>query len=393
MDRIKINISELKKIVAKLNLAVEKSKINPKSGWIELEATTDTSMSVKVANYDYYLEASVPIEVEEAESGDSTDIIHATVVAETFIPLVSKLDDEYVTVCERLNALILTTQKSEYTFPIIKELGKVKSVDSIKFDSDGCTKASISGANLASIADTNAKGLIDSVFSKEIQQFIYVDNVGALTFTENIYINDWVSPCESEFKFLLNSTQAKLLKVFEEFGNDLTSVDIAIEANTDYEASNKVQISYDGIIKLVLITQCSQMVDKFPAIKLRKLASAVSDTHAVIDKRAFEKALSRLMVFDKKFDITVLNYSKLVFEEDCVKLVSIKNKNYEVVPYVSGTNTAEHESIIRFADIVNQLKAIQSKEIDISYGDSPAITLNSGDLKQLIPEIRAVERN
>ena len=94
------------------------------------------------------------------------------------------------------------------------------------------------------------------------------------------------------------------------------------------------------------------------------------------------------MVFDKKFDITVLNYSKLVFGVDEVKLVSIKNNNYEVVKYVSGQNTVEHESIIRFADLVNQLKAVQGKEIDISYGQSPAITINSYRLKQLIPEVR-----
>ena len=392
MDTIKINISELKKIVAKLSLAVEKSTINPKSGWIEIEAITNSTMSIKVANYDYYLEAFIPIEVDES-SNDNGALLHATVTAETFIPLVSKLDDEYVTVCEKLNTLTLTTQKSEYTFPIIKELGKVKSVDSINFNTDRSIKSKISGHNLASIADTNAKGLLNCVFSKEIQQFIYVDNIGALTFTENIYINNWSVPYENEFKFLINGTQARILKVFEEFGNDLNQIDIAIEENSDYDACNKVQISYDGIIKLVLITQSTQKLDKFPSIKLRNLASAVSETHAIIDKKEFEKALSRLMVFDKKFDITVLNYSKLVFEEDCVKLVSIKNKNYEIVPYISKTNTIEHESIIRFADIVSQLKAIQTKEIDISYGDSPAITLNSGNLKQLIPEIRAVERN
>ena len=41
-------------------------------------------------------------------------------------------------------------------------------------------------------------------------------------------------------------------------------------------------------------------------------------------------------------------------------------------------------------DLVAQLKAIKTKEIDISYGDS-AIVINSGNLKQLIPENK-VER-
>lgn len=382
---IEVRVEELKKTVAKLNLAIEKSKINPKSGWIELESRDNGTVGVKVGNYDYYLEASIPFEQVDEEG------FHATVTAETFVPLVSKLETECVEISERLNALILTTKNAEYTFPIIKELGKVKSIDDIAFNPVRCIRSSITGAQTASIADTNAKGLMDSLFSKDVQQFVYVDNDGALTYTENIYINNFDKRAESDgdFRFLLNCTQAKLLKVFEDFD----TVDVAVEYQENYESAVKVQLSAADAITLTLITQPNQMVDKFPALKLRNLASAVSETHAVIDKKALEKALARLMVFDKKFDITVLNYSKFVWDTDSVKLVSIKNQNYEVVPYISGTNTSEHESIIRFADIVNQLKAVQSKEIDISYGDSPAIVINSEGLKQLIPEIRAVERN
>ena len=179
----RISITELKKIISKLNLAVEKSKINPKSGWIEIESTENDSLSIKVGNYDYYLEANVPIEVSDNDS----EPLHATVTAETFIPLVSKLEEEYITISERMNALILSTIKSEYTFPIIKEMGKVKSIDSIKFNPTRCTRSKIKGYYLSSIADTNAKGLVDALFSKDIQQFVYVDNEGALTYTENIY--------------------------------------------------------------------------------------------------------------------------------------------------------------------------------------------------------------
>ena len=109
------------------------------------------------------------------------------------------------------------------------------------------------------------------------------------------------------------------------------------------------------------------------------------------DKKALDKALARLMVFDKKVDITVLDYSKLVFKENELELISIKNNNFEKIPYISSTNAFNHESIIRFADLVKQLKAINSKEVDISYGDRPAIILNS-DIYQVIPEIITKER-
>lgn len=380
MSQVIVNVSDLKNVIGKLNLAVEKSKINPKQGWIEMEVSQNV-MYVKVSNYDYYFESQLPVQ------GDCD--LHATVTADTFIPLVSKLDSSVgsVELFERLNSLILSTSQSEYTFPIIKELGKVRSVDSVAFNEDGQNKFSMSGKDLCSIAEVNAKGLLDSIFSREIQQFIYVDNLGALTFTENIYINNFQKQGSEEFKFLLNCSQAKLVKVFD--GHD--DVDLFIETSP-YEKNTHIKLSVADKLSLVLITQPMQMVDKFPSIKLRKLAQDVSETHAVVDKQQFEKALQRLMVFDKKFDITVLNYSKLVFGKESVKLVSIKNKNYEVVPYKSFSNTSEHESVIRFADIQNQLKAIQSKDIDISYGDSPAIVLNTVGLKQLIPEVISVEQ-
>lgn len=378
---MEFNINELKKLMSKINLAVEKSKINPKSGWIELE-TTNESLNFKVSNYDYYLEASVKAETYIEDK----DRFHVTVLAETFIPLISKLDATVVNMYEKLNVLNLETDQSSYTFPVIKEMGVTKSVDTIAFKPTTDTKINIDSENLVSVATVNTKGLVDSVYSSPLQQFIYVDEKGGITFTENIYVNEFKAPVQGEFKLLLTATQAKLLEIFK----DETNVEMELEQGPTYDivptTSNKVCISNENI-KLILITQNQNVVDKFPAIKLRTLAENVEQTHVVIDKKQLDKALARLMVFDKKFDITVMDYSKIVFKDNEMELVSIKNKNFERIPYISSQNVVDHESIIRFADLVNQLKAITSKEIDISFGSRPAIVIN-GNVKQVIPEIR-----
>ena len=384
MFNIKVNILDLKNIVSKLNLAIEKTKINPKSGWIELELIGD-KLSFKVANYDYYLEAIINSE------NNLNNLFHVTISADTFIPLVSKLDDDYVYISEKFNVVTFTTNSNEYTFPTIKEFGYVKTVDKIDFKSkDTNSSFNLTGSNLASIAEFNAKGLVDSIVSKEIQQFIYVDKIGAITFTENVYINSFSQQVNSynDAKFLLNCTQAKLLKVFDCF--DSVHIDTEMFSN---ESSKKVKFSASDSncsINLVLVVQCDDLTDTFPEIKLRSIAKSVNDTHIIIDKRLLDKALSRLMVFDKKWDITILDYSKICFGKDSMKLVSIKNKNYEKIEYISKQNSFEHESIIRFADLVAQLKAIRAKEIDISYGES-AISINSGNFMQLIPEIKTYE--
>lgn len=376
---MKLDIKDLKSLVSKLNLAIEKSKVNPKSGWIELEADNE-SVNFKVSNYDYYLEVSVLAN----EFISDEDKFHVTILADTFIPLISKLDVNEVNVYEKLNSLIVETDNSSYTFPVIKELGKTKCLDVIEFNpTDGGFQ--IDSRDLESIANVNANGIADSIITKDIQQFIYVDNVGALTFTENIYVNDFKYPTSGEFKFLLNVTQAKLLNIFK--GENIVLLDIEQEETYDtcQTLSNKISLSNDKI-RLVMITQQQDIVDRFPSIRLRALAENDENTHIVVDKKLLDKALTRLMVFDKKFDITVMDYSKLVFKENELELVSIKNKNFEKIPYISSQNVVEHESIIRFADLVKQLKAVTSKEIDISYGSRPAIVINS-NVKQVIPEI------
>lgn len=377
---MKLNIEKLKRLMTKLNLAVEKSKLNPKSSWIEINATDD-SMLFKVSNYDYYLESKIILENKLAEN----EGFHATILADTFIPLVSKLDVSEVEISEKLNSLIIESNNSSYTFPIIKELGKTRCVDSIGFEATS-NKIQIPSRNLISVATVNTKGLVDAMFSQEVQQFIYLDEIGALTFTENMYVNDFDTKASAPFKLLLNATQAKLLQVFE----DEQEVSLELEQTPTFTTmpttTNKACFS-TPTIKLILICQDQNLTDKFPSIKLRALSANEESTHVIVDKKELDKALARLMVFDKKFDITVMDYSKLVFKEDCVELISIKNKNFEKIPYLKAQNAIEHESIIRFADLVLQLKAITSKEVDISYGSRPAIVLN-GNIKQLIPEIR-----
>lgn len=377
---MKLNIKELKELTSKLSLAVEKSKLNPKSGWIELE-TFNKGLNFKVSSYDYYLESTITFENEIS----SEDAFHVTILAETFIPLISKLDAEEITVYEKLNSLIIETDLSSYTFPIIKELGETKSVDVIDFEPTDDKVIELNGDDVASVATVNVKGLVNAVFAKEIQQFIYVDNKGALTFTENMYVNEFANTYSDEFKFLLNITQAKLLEIF----SGENKVKLQFECKPAYSdqptLTTKLCLSTDRI-KLVLIAQNQDFTEKFPAVKLRLLSENEEHTHVVLNKKLLDRALARLMVFDKKFDITVLDYSKLVFKQDYLELVSIKNKNSEKIPYTSSQNVVEHESIIRFADLINQLKAVTSDDLDISYGSRPAIVINS-NIKQIIPEI------
>lgn len=380
-----LNIKDLKKLVSKISIAVEKSKINPKSGWIEI-MTLDNKLVFKVSNSDYYLTAS--IDIKDNNCGDS---IHVTLLAETFIPLISKLDCEEIELSEVLNSLVLKTSTNSYTFPLIKELGKTKILDEIKFCSNEDFVANLNGDDLASVAEINSKGLVSAICARPVQSYIYIDNLGAITYTENIYINSFKYPyVDNNFKILLTYTQSKLLDIFSGIDNVYIEFEHLPTFNESPTRTNKVKFYTDSIM-LIVIAKDMDITETFPSIRLRQNVDFNSDSHVVVDKKLLDKALSRLMIFDKVFDASILDYSKIIFKSNELELVSIKNKNIERVPYIRSTNVIEHESMIRFDDIVKQLKAVTDKELDISYGTKPAIVFNCA-VKQLIPEIRLIER-
>lgn len=379
---MKLNIKDLKNLMSKISVAVEKSKINPKSGWIELE-TVDNLLVFKVSNYDYYLNASIEI-LDTLEN-----YMHVTLLAETFIPLISKLDCDNIELEERLNCLIVTTDTNTYTFPLIKELGKTKTLDEIKFNNFS-NPVEFNGRDLASVATINSKGLVSALFSKDIQQYIYLDNAGAITFTENIYVNNFSGSDCCTFKALLTATQSKLLEIFDGYEKVNVFIEHSPTFNKRQTETNKLCF-ISGSVKLIIVAQPMDLTEEFPCIKLRQIASQNSSHSVTVDKKLLDKALNRLMVFDKVFDSTVLDYSKIIFKDTYLELVSIKNRNSEKINYINSANPIDHESMIRFADLVKQLKAINKKEITISYGERPAIVLES-DVKLLIPEIKMINR-
>jgi len=361
-------------------MGLEKSNVNPSASWIELESDNDIIV-IKIANSDYFLKSHVK------NYSENTDSIHATIDSNTFVNIVAKLDVEDIEIHVENNALILTTKNNQYTFPIIKENGVDFVLKEIDFSIENEKNLTLTGKDLESVADSNAQGFVDATFSKEIQQYIFVDNIGALTFTDNIYINNFNAPSEVEFSALLNVMQAKLLKMFS--SSEVVNVTVGDSVPSGVKKIKLVSESPN--IVLVLNTQSQQTVNQFPAEKIRSLSVGSDNTHVVLNKSKLEKALNRLMVFDKKFDITVLDYSKFVFEKNKVKLISVKNHNFEILEYDFPCENVDEDfqynAIIRFADMLNQLKAIQSESIDVSFGNGKAIVINS-TIKQIIPEIK-----
>ena len=375
---VKIKLKIIKNIISKLSLGI-KNKLNPSSQYLQFNIS-DSKININITSKDYYLHSESPIEIDEELSG--------TILGEKFVDIISKLESEDIDLDINNNALTITTISNKYTFPLVKDESNISPF--INFVDDEYSEIInnvIPGEEIATIAESNVKGFIDAIFSKAIQQFIYVDNLGALTFTDNIYVNNFKHPGDNEFKILLNVSQSNLLKIFD----NIDKVNIKVFIPDDNSNIGVNFYTNDNTISLSLLTQCMDLVNTFPAEKIRNL-SIDDKNRIIINKNKLNKALSRLMVFDKKFDSSILDYSKIVFGDNSAKLISVKNHNYEIIDYdKSYIKDNQYECIIRFGDLVNQLKAVCSDTIDISYGNGKAIIINS-NIKQIIPEIKGVNK-
>lgn len=371
--------------VSNFVFATKKSVTNQKAGWLSLSLSKgdahpeETLLTIKAGSLSHYMECVLSCE-GSTEPGE--DFI--TIEAANFIPLVSKIDEIELAFEVRLNCLILKTSTSEYTFPLIKNNGTCIPIDTLDFHPTRAetTLIPISGSSIKQVIEKNLKGFAGAQLSSNIMNYVYIDNKGAITYTSNIYVNSFKEKIEQDFQIMLLQEQIEMLKVFENFSKVFISIQ---EGRTD-EESQKVAFYGKGI-DLILVMPSKEIMKVFPVSKLREVAEQGQATRITLSKSVLEKALSRLMVFDKRFDAKVLDYSQFEFGTESVKLVSINNRNYEVIPYVSVENPQEHTSIIRFADILAQIGAISSSTVEISFGEVPVVMFNSPDLVQIIPEV------
>ena len=92
---LRIITDDLKNFASKINLAIEKSKINPKAGWVEL-IVVDGNLKLQVANFDYSLEAKIPCEFISGTDFDVTVYHHSGDCTQSYRKwMYEKFGDEY----------------------------------------------------------------------------------------------------------------------------------------------------------------------------------------------------------------------------------------------------------------------------------------------------------
>lgn len=293
-----------------------------------------------------------------------------TVSAEQFIKLMASLKDE-AEFEETPPALIVKTKTGRFTLPQIKEKGYPVKVPVIKGDGVR-SRYNIDPLQYTTIATKNVLGYMGAIITKDIQNFIYLDNQGAITFTESIYLNEFET-IGDPFKLLLNINIASFLKL----------LDVYKEATMEISNNHIITITTRDF-KFAFRNQNESLIERFPYLKMRDFIGAEEISFIEINKKVIENAIKRLAIFDKKDDLQSLENSMVIFTQQGMKLESQKTKNYEIIPYLSTDNLIEKEFCIRFIDLARHIKSIDTPSIRVGYGIRPCLLLYT-DLIQVIP--------
>ena len=201
---IKINTEKIRQVASKIALGVEDDRSSPLTELLEFELK-DKVLTLKATNKEYFLSVTL------VDASDSDEYFHVTIVANSFLQMITKTTtpDIKLSVTE---AGLVFEGNGKYIFPITLDGEETVSLPTIEWGEEEVLDLEMDGSILASIQKYNSKELSKDVIVKPIQRLYYVDNHGALTFTDGACVNEF--ELEKEFKVLFNDRLVQLFKLF-----------------------------------------------------------------------------------------------------------------------------------------------------------------------------------
>lgn len=369
-----LKTEELKDISASIKTAVDPDDFSIITEILEL-SVENSVLKLSVTNREYYVQARVNV--------NTTETFKVSVNAKTFLNLVSQITTETIEFNVDGNALVITANGT-YKIPIIFDDFTIISVPEITIGNVVNT-FQISGETLLSILNYNTKEIQKvKSYTKPVQKYFYVDSDGAITFTTGACVNNF--KLDGNVVMLLSLKVVKLFKLFSEdesitfsFGFD--------EVNG--KVQNKASFTTNSITISTLLQDDESMLKSVPATAIRDRANAVYSYSANINKDNLLQLINRLMVM---YDPNKSLYSRFIFGKSSVRVESCDAINSETLFYNNDISNLENEisCTLDLKDIKATLESCVEPYLTISFGDSPAIVVSRGHVKNVIPKVNGV---
>lgn len=365
-------IEDLKKISTILLTAVDTSEISKLTENLELKVENEI-LNLSITNGEYYVNTKLPI-YEDIN-------FHATINANVFLKLLTKITTETVEFNIENNNLVITGN-GEYKIPLIYNGDKLLTLPEITITNVTNT-FDIDSSILKSILLYNSKELNKrNVVSNPVQKLYYVDNEGAITFTSGACVN--VFKLEKPVKMLLSQKIVNLFKLFEDekvkfsIGQD--------QIPNSQSVQTKVIFSTDYLTVSAIISNNDSLVNSVPVKSIRDRAFNTYTNSITINRVEMLQAIDRLLIF---YEGASQFYSNFSFNSSGLKMSSFNNEIFETISFVgyNGLDT-DYNAILDLNDLKIVLNSYSDNHVTINFGDNQAFVLIKPGVYSVIPEAK-----
>ena len=333
--------------------------------------TVGSTLYMNVTNREYF--AQVRLDVGNEEN------FHATVNANLFLKLVSRITTDTIEFKISDNALILKGNGT-YKLPLIYDGDALLELPEITIK-NVTNEFTIDSSILIGILQYNSKELLKGTISKPVQKLYYVDEFGAITFTSGACVNSF--NLTNPVKLLLNDRLVKLFKLFK--GKEVKFT-LGYDALSDDIIQTKVRFDCDDITITAILSCDDTLLRSVPVEGIRKRANTDYPYSITVNKDALLQTIDRLLLFTTKDTINL--FSKFEFKRDSVVIYDTDENNKEEVYYTNSTTIDDnYTALIDFTDLKMTLETCTEQYVNIQFGDGFAIVLSRGHVKNVIPEI------
>ena len=371
-----LRIEEMQNACGKILAAVDSNNLSVLTETLQIK-TEGRNLFISVTNREYF--ARVRIEI------DADVDFHATVNANLFLKLISQITTDTIEMNLIDNCLVLRGNGT-YKLPLIFDGETLLELPEINIYNETVNFV-INSETLLSILQYNSKEITKGSITKPIQKLYYMDENGAVTFTTGACVNNF--NLEKPVKVLLND---RLVKLFKLFKGEKVKFTLGYDAISDDIIQTKVRFETADVSITAILSCDDSMLRQFPVSAVRGRADASYPYSINMNREQLIQTINRLMLFtttNNGKEIVKPN-STFEFKKDSVVIYDVKKENKEEIYY---TNTScniddSYVAILDLNDLRATLETCSEQYVTINFGDSQAIVLVRGNIKNVIPECR-----
>lgn len=370
-----LRIESLQSACKDILAAVDNNELSAITETLEL-VTKGNYLYINVTNREYFAQVKIDLN-EEVE-------FHATVNANLFLKLISQVTTDTVEIVANGNHIIVKANGT-YKIPLIFDGENLLELPEITIE-NVTNEFNIQSSILKSILNYNSKELTKGTISKPVQKLYYVDEKGAITFTNGACVNSFT--LEQPVKLLFNNRLVKLFKLFKDESVKFT---IGYDPISDDIIQTKVRFESSNIVLTAILSCDDSLLTSVPVNAIRGRANGPYPYSVNVNKENLLQTINRLLLFNSTAGTSkevIKPYSTFEFGKDSVVIYDINKENKETINYNNSLIDCEepYTAILDLTELKVTLENCVEPYLNINFGDSSALVITRGHIANVIAE-------